>query len=120
VYAITDKAGKGTMRLRLAVTDLVPSKPVAGTVTTVISSIVAEGSTKKEVKAYIDTKSISIDAELLDSLTNERLAAVIDQKVAQKHKLGKSAQKWGHAREMFKQWTDTFRRRIHRLKHKRY
>jgi hypothetical protein len=75
----------------LAVTDLVPSKPVAGTVTTVISSIVDQGSPRKEVKAYIDTKSISIEAELLDSLTNERLAAVTDQKVAQKHKLGKSA-----------------------------
>ncbi len=120
VYTITDKAGKGTIRLRLAVTDLVPSKPVAGTVTTVISSIVAEGSPRKEVKAYIDTKSISIEAELLDSLTNERLAAVIDQKVAQKHNLGKSVQKWGHAKEMFEQWTQTFRRRIHRLKHKRY
>jgi hypothetical protein len=72
---------------------------------------VAQGSTKKEVKAYIDTKSISIEAELLDSLTNERLAAVIDQK---------AAQKWGHAREMFRQWTDTFRRRVYRLKHKRY
>jgi hypothetical protein len=120
VYTITDKAGKGTMRLRLAVTDLVNSKPVAGTVTTVISSIAAEGSTKKEVKAYIDTKSISIEAELLDSLTDERLAAVIDQKVAQKHKLGKSAQKWGQAKEMFTQWTETFRRRMYRLSHKRY
>jgi len=120
VYTFTDKAGKGTMRLRLAVTDLVPSRPVAGTVTTVISSIVDEGSPRKEVKAYIDTKSISIEAELLDSLTNERLAAVIDQKVAQKHKLGKSVQKWGHTKEMFKQWTDTFRKRIYRLKHKKY
>jgi hypothetical protein len=120
VYTITDKPGKGTMRLRLAVTELVPSKPVAGTVTTVISSIVTEGSTKKEVKAYIDTKSISIEAELLESLTNERLAAVIDQKVAQKHKLGKSAQKWGHTREMFNQWMQTFRRRLHRLSYKRY
>jgi hypothetical protein len=120
VYTITDKAGKGTMRLRLAVTDLVTTRPVAGTFTTVISSIVDEKSPRKEVKAYIDTKSISIEAELLDSLTNERLAAVIDQKVAQKHKLDKSVQKWGHAKDMFRQWTDNFRRRVYRLKYKRY
>jgi hypothetical protein len=120
VYTITDKAGKGTMRLRLAVTDLVPSKPVAGTVTTVISSFMGQDSLKEEVKEYIDTKSISIEAELLDSLTNERLAAVIDQKVAQKHRVDKSAQKWGHAKNMFEQWMETFRKRIYRLRHKRY
>ena len=120
LYTITVKPGKGTMRLRLAVTDLVPRNPVAGTFTSAITGILEEGVAKTEVKAYIDTKSISIEVELLDSLTNERLVAVIDQKVAQKHKLVKSARRWGHARDMFEQWTDTFRRRVYRLKHKKY
>ena len=50
VYTLTDKPGKGTMRLRLAVTDLVPSKPVAGTFSTLITTILDEGSPKKKSK----------------------------------------------------------------------
>ena len=117
IYTITDTAGKGTMRLRLAVTDLVPSKTVTGTITTALTSIAEQDSPQKQVKAYLDTKSISIEAELLDSLTDERLAAVIDQKVAQKHKLGKSAEKWGQTKDMFRLWTENFRRRMYRLSH---
>jgi len=90
-YTFTDKAGPKTMRLRMAITDLVPGKPVAGTMTTIVPFGLAASVIKKAVTgSHIGMAEISGEAELIDSQTGEILAAGIDNKIGKKYKLGKT------------------------------
>jgi hypothetical protein len=42
-------------------------------------------------------------------MTNKRIGAVIDTKVAEKSKLGEGLEKWGHAKDAFKFWAQRLR-----------
>ena len=113
VYEFTDTPGPGVMRLRMAVTNLVPSNSVAGTVTTIIPVGLALSHVKKAVTgSHIGMGEVAIESELLDSQTNEILAAVIDSKTGAKYKVGKSTSKWGHAIDIFNTYGQTVRMRL--------
>lgn len=115
-YSFTDKPGPGTMRLRLAITDLVPGKPVSGTMTTVVPFGLAASFVKKGVTgSHIGMGEISGEAELVDSQTGEMLAAAIDKKVGQKHKLGKTFTKWGQVETICNDWAENFSKRLDKL-----
>jgi hypothetical protein len=108
----TDKPGPGVMRIRLAVTNLQPSNSLTGTVTTVVPvglalSMISRGVTG----SHIGMGSVSVEAELLDSQSGEVLAAMIDEKMGEKHKLLKGTSKWGHVIDIFNKWGQTFRAR---------
>ena len=78
-YSFTDKPGPGTMRVRLAITDLVPGKPGTGVMTTIVPFGLAASFIKKAVTgSHIGMAQISGEAELIDSQTGEILAAAID------------------------------------------
>ena len=51
----------------------------------------------------------SIKAEILDSMTNERLGAVIDTKTGYKNKAVKSMDEWEHTKDVFKFWAQKLR-----------
>jgi len=98
---LTDKPGPEVVRMRLAVTDLEPSSPVSGTMTTVVPvglavSVVKRGATGE----YMGIGSASAEVEFLDSLTNERLAVGIDKHPGGKLDIGKLSP----ARAAFKYW----------------
>ena len=113
VYEFTDTPGPGVMRLRMAVTNLVPSNSVAGTVTTIIPVGLALSHVKKAATgSHIGMGEVAIESELLDSQTNEILAAVIDSKTGTKYKVGKSTSKWGHAIDIFNTYGQTVRKRL--------
>ena len=112
-YSFTDKPGPGTMRLRLAITDLVPGKPTSGTLTTIVPFGLAASFIKKAVTgSHIGMGQISGEAELVDSQTGEILAAAIDKKVGQKHKLGKTFTKWGQVEAICNDWAENFSKRL--------
>jgi len=78
----TDNPGPGVLRIRMAVTNLKPSNPITGTVTTVVPiglalSMVSRGVTG----SHIGMGSVAVEAELLDSQSGEVLAAMIDEKM---------------------------------------
>lgn len=115
-YVITDETGPEVMRLRLAVTDLVPGKPVIGTMTTIIPVGLAVDLIKKGAGGeHIGTGEVSVEVELLDSQTGERLGAAIDHKAGAKYKVHKTVTKWGHAKDMFNQWAKNLRKRLDKL-----
>jgi hypothetical protein len=100
-YPLTDKPGPDVMRVRIAVTDIKPSKPGVGTVTTIIPvglafSLIKKGATGK----YIGIGSASMEAELLDSVSNERICVAIDEKPGGKLKVGKLSP----AKDAFEFW----------------
>ena len=51
----------------------------------------------------------SIKAEFLDSMTNERLGAVIDTKTGYKNKTVNSTDEWEHTKDVFKFWAHRLR-----------
>lgn len=100
---LTDQPGPGVARMRLAVVDLTPSKPVIGTMTTVMppglaASLVKKGATDE----YIGIGSASAEVEFVDSVTNERLFVAIDKNPGGKFDLGKLAP----AKAAFDYWSD--------------
>jgi hypothetical protein len=51
----------------------------------------------------------AVEAELLDSETNERLTVAIDSKAAEKYKVIKGISKWGHVKAAFDFWAKRLR-----------
>ena len=105
-YPLTKSPGPDVMRVRVAITDLEPSSPVGGTMSTVIpvglaASLVKKGTTGE----YLGVGSATMEAEFLDSESNERIGAVIDKDPGGKLDVGKLAP----ARSAFKFWAERLR-----------
>ncbi len=99
---LTDKPGPNVIRMRLAVTDIEPSNPASGTISTVIPvglavSLIKKGTTGE----YIGIGSATAEVEFLDSITNERVAAAIDKAPGGKLDVGKTSP----AKSAFKYWS---------------
>lgn len=100
-YPLTDKPGPDVMRVRVAITDLKTSKPVFGTVTTIIPIGIGVNLIKKGITGkWVGIGSASMEAEFLDSVSNERIGAAIDEKPGGKIDLGKLSP----AKAAFKFW----------------
>ena len=116
VYEFTDKPGPGVMRVRMAVTELVPSKSVAGTVTTIIPIGLALSSVKKVATgSHIGMGEVTFEGEMIDSQSGEIMGAVVDSQTGTKYKIAKTVSKWGHAIDIFNDWAKTFRARLDKL-----
>lgn len=101
-YPLVGEPGPDVLRIRVAVTHLKPSKPGSAAVTTIIPvglaiSLIKRGATGE----YTGVGSTGIEAEFLDSLSNERVAAVVDQQAGGKMS---GFAKWGAAKEAFEFW----------------
>lgn len=100
-YPLTDTPAQDVMRVRVAVTDIEPSKPGRGTVTTIIPVGLAVNLVKKGTTGeYIGVGSATMETELLDSVSNERIGAAVDEKPGGKLDLGKLSP----AKDAFEFW----------------
>ena len=100
-YPLTDTPAQDVMRVRIAITDLKASKPGVGTVTTIIPVGLAVNLVKKGAGGdYIGIGSASMEAEFLDSVSNQRIGAAIDEKPGGKFAVGKLSA----AKDAFKFW----------------
>ena len=110
-YPIVDDPGPDVLRIRFAITDVIPSRPALNTITAVTPVGLALSTVKKGVTGtHTFVGEASMEAELLDSLTNERLGAAIDRKAAGKYKIVKGMTKWGHAKDAFGFWAKRLRK----------
>jgi hypothetical protein len=115
-YSFVDKPGSGTLRLRMAVTNLVPGKPVSGTLTTIMPpSLIASHIKKAVTGSHIGMGGVTVEAELVDSQTKEVLTAGIGIKTGKKYKISKSFTKWGQVEEIFNAQAKIFRERLDKL-----
>lgn len=96
-YPVVDKPGRGVLRIRAAITDVIPTNPFVNIVTVATSL------------TPVDIGGAAIEAEFLDSLTNERLMAIVDRKKATPLDLVEGFTKWGHAEAAFKAWATELR-----------
>jgi len=80
------------------------------TISTILPVGLAISTIKKGATGvHANVGQASIEAELMDSQTNERLGAAIDTKVAEKYKLIEGMSKWGHVKDAFKFWANRLR-----------
>jgi hypothetical protein len=88
-YPVVDKAGPDVLRLRIAVTNIVPNKPLASVVTLAVPFLwladagtgVAQGETGST--AFVGKASVEMEA--LDSVSSKQIAAYIATEVPTKY-----------------------------------
>jgi hypothetical protein len=107
-YPIVNEPGPDVMKLRVAVTTLNPGRPaVCGAAMAVVPIRLTVGEVKKAITGEeFGAGSASIEVEILDSITNERIAAAID-----KYSESQEAclEKEGAAHEAFGFWAKRLR-----------
>jgi hypothetical protein len=102
-YPLVGEAGPDVIRVRVAITKLKPSKPGSATMTTVMPVGLALSFIKKGTTGeFAGVGSTGIEAEILDSLTNEQIGAAVDYKPGGKMS---GFARWSASREAFEFWT---------------
>jgi hypothetical protein len=109
-YPMVDKPGSDVMRVRIAITDLQSNKQILSGITTIVPvglavSLIKKGATGK----HTGVGEVSMEIEILDSETNERIAAGVDRRAGGKLK---GVKKWGSAEQAFKFWAEKLRTRL--------
>jgi hypothetical protein len=99
-YPLVSEPGNDVLRVRLAVTDIETSNPAMTGITTVVPVGLAISLAKQATTgAATGVGGASMEAEFLDSMSNERLAAAIDtfngSKMSGFTKLGSSKEAFG-------------------------
>lgn len=109
-YEIVDKPGENVLLVRVAVTGVKPSNPVANTMSSIIPvGIVVAGATKAASGDNLGTGEASTEMEMVDSVTGERLAAAVDRRQGGK---GVFRGKWEDTKDAFDYWAKRFRLRL--------
>jgi hypothetical protein len=105
-FTIVNQAGPNTLRLRVALTQVSGAKPVLRAVTTVVPQLRLLGGV---VGLAGDTAatvgSATVEMEVLDSVTNQRLAAGVDDRAGTKVLFAKRAYTtWGDVQAACSYW----------------
>ena len=96
-YPVVDKPANDVLRIRCAITDVVPSNAALNVATSVIAFV------------PVDMGGAAIEVEYLDSTTGERLAAGVDQKLGTPFDGVRGFTRLGHARGAFREWAKELR-----------
>jgi len=95
-YPVVDRPGPDVLRIKAAITDLVPANPFVNIVSTAAVCI------------PVDMGGASMEAMFIDSTTNELLGAVVDSKKGiPVDPSGFTF--WGHAKGAFRDWAELLR-----------
>lgn len=106
-YPLVSEPGSDVLRVRLAVTDIETSNPAMTGITTVVPVGLAISLAKQATTgAATGVGGASMEAEFLDSTTNERLAAAIDTFNGSKMS---GFTKLGSSKEAFEFWAKRLR-----------
>ena len=109
-YPLVDKPGPDVLRMRVAVIDVAPGKPVLNTMASLLLVPLVISNIRKLITGkYPYVGQASLEAELLDSQTNERVAAVIDRRAGARHNVLEGMHRWGHAKDAFELWAKRLR-----------
>ncbi len=95
-YPVVDKPGPDVLRIRAAITDLVPANPFVNLVTTAGMGI------------SVDMGGASMEAMFIDSTTNEVIGEVIDSKKGTPVDINmlKGFTTWGYAKGALRDWAE--------------
>ena len=126
-YPIVNEAGPDVLRLRIAITDLVPNKPEASMVTLVVPFLwvgeAGAGAKEGEVGSTPFVGEATIEMEAMDSASNQQIAAYIETETAKKYKwdqgIGegidaytKAYSTWAYTKKAMDDWAKLIRERM--------
>ncbi len=105
-FTVVDHAGPNTLRLRVALTQVQGAKPVLRTVTTVVPQLRVLGTIVGLAgNTAVTVGSATVEMEVLDSDTNQRLAAAVDDRAGTKVLFAKRAYTtWGDVQAACGYW----------------
>jgi hypothetical protein len=103
-YPIVAEPGPDVARIRIAITGITASKPGVSAVSSILPiglafSLVKKGATG----SYSGSGTTSAELEMLDTTTNQPIAAAVDEQSAG---FTDRFSKWGSADEAFKHWAE--------------
>jgi hypothetical protein len=108
-YTVVAEPGPGVAHARIAITDAVPVDPGKNIGAKAAGVALGVGL----LIPRVDLGRAAIEAEILDSLSGERLVAVVAAKESRRYGgLIKGSKEWGDARAAFKKWAKQFRKKL--------
>lgn len=126
-YPMVSEPGPDVLRLRIAVTDIVPNKPEASVVTLVVPFLwigdAGTGVAKGQTGSTPFTGEATIEFEALDSETTKQLAAFIETRVGKKYNWTHGVSegvtsyldaysKWDYTKKAMDYWAELLRKRL--------
>ncbi len=126
-YPVVREPGPDVLRLRIAMTDLVPNKPSASVVTLVVPFLwVAEAGTgvaKGDTGSTPFVGEVTIELEALDSQSNRQVAAYIERRIGLKYHWNKGVgtamsdylkaySTWDYTKQAMDHWAQAIRRHM--------
>lgn len=84
VYPLARVVSPQTLRLRVAITDVAPVKPVRNVMSIMPVGFIVSQATYASTGEYPDVGQSETELELLDAVTGERLVAAVDRRVGTK------------------------------------
>lgn len=97
VYPVVAGPGPGVMRIRAALTNLVPVNPVKNIMSTAI------------LMMPVDLGEAALEVRFSDSMTGELLAELSDSKAASHIGLNQGWRRWSHVEDAFGAWASELR-----------
>jgi hypothetical protein len=111
-YAIVDKPGAGVLRVRAALTELIPVDPAKNVAAKAVGTVIGVGL----FLPTVDIGEASIEVDMRDCMTNARVAAFADRKAGRAYFSGLSAyRRWGDVESAFGAWAREFRGRLDQI-----
>jgi hypothetical protein len=126
-YPIVREPGPDVLRLRIAMTDLVPTKPSASLITLVVPFLwVAEagsGVVTDKAGSTPFVGEVTIELEALDSQSNRQIAAFIERKIGLKYHWNKGVKTgvtdylkaystWAYTKQAMDHWAQAIRNHL--------
>lgn len=99
-FPVVNTPGPDVLRVRAAITEIIPANPAVNVVTTLIAFV------------PLDMGGAAIEAEFIDSMTNERVAAMVERKLGTPFDLQSGFTSLGHAKASFKSWAAELKRAL--------
>ena len=112
-YTVVDVPGDGVLRVRAALTELVPVDPAKNITAKVVGTVTGVG-------LFIPTVDIgqaAIEVDMRDCMTGARVAAFADRKAGRAYFTGLSPyRRWGDVESAFGAWAREFRARLDQIR----
>jgi hypothetical protein len=102
-FEIVEQPGPGTLRIRVAITEAVGSKVALDIATTVLFPI--DALTKLATGAHAFVGRAAIEVEVLDAVSNRRLAAAVDERAGGKS-FEDSTDTWSDVERAYDFWAE--------------
>jgi Protein of unknown function (DUF3313) len=111
-YTIADVPGDGVLRVRAALTELVPVDPAKNVAAKAVGTVIGVGL----FLPTVDIGQASIEVDMRDCKTNARVAAFADRKAGRAYFSGLgSYRRWGDVENAFGAWAREFRGRLDQI-----